>query len=88
MIKKNKKNDVSYPLVYSLVSLALILLVAIANIERAFSATNIIKNRLRNRIGDWLMNDCLVTYIEKDVFKTVECIQNVKNSRRQLSKIS
>ena len=59
-------------------SLALILLVAITNIERAFSATNIIKNRLRNRIGDWLMNDCLVTYIEKDVFKTVECIQNVK----------
>ena len=84
---KMKKN-VSYPLVYSLVTLALILLVAIANIERAFSATNIIKNRLRNRIGDWLMNDCLVTYIEKDVFKTVECIQNVKNSRRQLSKIS
>ena len=69
-------------------SLALILLVAITNIERAFSATNIIKNRLRNRIGDWLMNDCLVTYIEKDVFKTVECIQNVKNSRRQLNKIS
>ena len=82
------KKNISYPLVYSLVSLALILLVAITNIERAFSATNIIKNRLRNRIGDWLMNDCLVTYIEKDVFKTVECIQNVKNSRRQLNKIS
>ena len=68
-------------------SLALILLVAIANIERAFSATNIIKNRLRNRIGDWLMNDCLVTYIEKDIFKIIECeeimqrFQNIKNHR-------
>ena len=38
------KKNVSYPLVYSLVTLALILLVAIATVERAFSAINIIKN--------------------------------------------
>ena len=50
MIKKKK--DVSYSLVYSLVTLALILLVATASVEIAFSAMNIIKNRLRNRIGD------------------------------------
>ena len=43
MIKKIKK-DVSYPLV----TLALILLVAIAIVERAFSAMYIIKNRLHN----------------------------------------
>ena len=46
------KKNVSYPLVYSLVTLALILLVATATIERAFSTMNIIKNRLRNQIGD------------------------------------
>ena len=46
------KKNVSYPLVYLLVTLALILLVAIANVERAFSIMNIIKNRLRNQIGD------------------------------------
>ena len=46
------KKNVSYPLVYSLVTLALILPVATAIVERAFSAMNIIKNRLRNRIGD------------------------------------
>ena len=40
------KKDVSYPLVYSLVALALILPVATVTIERAFSAMNIIKNRL------------------------------------------
>ena len=40
------------------------------------------------------MNDCLVTYIEKDIFKTIECeeimqrFQNMKNRRGQLSKIS
>ena len=69
---KMKKN-VSYRLVYSLVTLALILLVAIAIVERAFSVMNIIKNRLRNQIRDQWMNDCLVTFIEKDIFKTIKC---------------
>ena len=46
---------------------------------------NIIKNRLRNQIGDQWMNDCLVTYIEKDIFKAIKCeeimqwFQNMKN---------
>ena len=40
------------------------------------------------------MNDYLVTYIEKNIFKTIECeeiiqqFQNMKNYRGQLSKIS
>ena len=67
------KKNISYPLVYSLVTLTLILLVATATIERAFSAMNIIKNRLRNQIGDQRMNDYLITYIEKDIFKTIKC---------------
>ena len=46
------KKNVSYPLVYSLVTLALILLVATATVEKVFSMMNIIKNRLRNQIGD------------------------------------
>ena len=79
------KKNISYPLVYSLVTLALILLIATTNVERDFSAMNIIKNRLRNRIGDQWMNDYLVTYIEKDIFKTIKCeeimqrFQNMKN---------
>ena len=38
------KKNVSYPLVYSLVTLALILLVATATIKIVFSVMNIIKN--------------------------------------------
>ena len=38
------KKNVSYLLVYSLVTLALILLVATVIVKRAFSAINIIKN--------------------------------------------
>ena len=79
------KKNVSYPLIYSLVTLALILLVTITTVERVFSTINIIKNRLRNQIGDQWMNDCLVTYIEKDKLKTIKCeeimqwFQNMKN---------
>ena len=88
------KKNVSYPLVYSLVTLILILLVTTATVERVFSVMNIIKNRLRNQIGNQWMNDCLVTYIEKGIFKTIKCeeimqrFQNMKNRREQLSKIS
>ena len=79
------KNNISYPLIYLLVTLELILLVATTTVERVFSTMNIIKNRLRNQIGDQWMNDCLVTYIEKDIFKTIKCeeimqqFQNMKN---------
>ena len=66
-------------------TLALILLVATTIVEIAFLTMNIIKNRLHNQIGDQWMNDCLVTYIEKDIFKTIKCeeimqrFQNMKN---------
>ena len=67
------KNDVLYPLFYMLVILALILQVVAANVEIMFSAINIIKNWLHNRMGDQWINDYLVTYIDKDIFKTIEC---------------
>jgi hypothetical protein len=41
----------SYGLVYQLIELTLILPVAIATVERIFSAMSIIKTDLRNRMG-------------------------------------
>jgi len=32
---------------------------------------NIVKNRLHNRMCDYFLNDCLVCYIEKDVFASI-----------------
>ena len=61
-----------YPLVYLLLKLTLILLVATTSVERSFSAMNIIKNKLRNRIGDDWLNDYMVTYIEKDVLDSID----------------
>ncbi|XP_042423481.1 zinc finger MYM-type protein 1-like [Zingiber officinale] len=65
------KNRV-FPLVYRMIELALLLPVATATVERVFSAMNIVKTDLRNRIGDEWMNDSLVVYIEKVVFNTVD----------------
>ncbi|KAH9751300.1 TTF-type domain-containing protein [Citrus sinensis] len=46
------KKDKVYPLVYLLVTLALILPVSTATVERTFSAMKFVKNELRNRMGD------------------------------------
>jgi hypothetical protein len=51
-----------------LIKLVLLLLVATASVERIFSAMTFIKNKLRNKMGDSLMDDCLVTFIERDIF--------------------
>ncbi|XP_047978826.1 zinc finger MYM-type protein 1-like [Salvia hispanica] len=51
--------------------LILILPVATASVERVFSGMTFVKNKLRNRRGDQSLNDCLVTFIEKDIFLQV-----------------
>lgn len=84
------KKHMVYPLIYLLIKLALILPVSTASVERAFSAMKIVKSRLRNRMGDQLLNDSLITYIEKAVFDDVlnesiiQRFQNMKNRRGQL----
>ncbi|XP_078171495.1 uncharacterized protein LOC144565578 [Carex rostrata] len=85
MVKTNRHNV--HPLVYKLVKLGLILPVATASVERAFSAMNIVKTSMRSRMGDQWMNDCLITFIEKDLFKRVsnerimQRFQNMKARR-------
>ncbi|KAL4586505.1 hypothetical protein LXL04_011141 [Taraxacum kok-saghyz] len=45
--------------------------ILISTVERSFSAMKIVKNRMRNKMGDQWMNDNLVVYIEKEVFADV-----------------
>ncbi|XP_031248326.1 uncharacterized protein LOC116106113 [Pistacia vera] len=63
----NRFDEVNMRLLQSLVSP-----VATATVENVFSAMNLVKNSLRNRMGDDWMNNCLVVYIEKEVFATIE----------------
>ncbi|KAH6820767.1 hypothetical protein C2S53_018952 [Perilla frutescens var. hirtella] len=61
-----------FPLVYRLIELSLVLPVATASVERAFSAMKTVKTDLRNRMGDEWLNDSLVVYIEKEIFSTID----------------
>ncbi|XP_021763097.1 uncharacterized protein LOC110727837 [Chenopodium quinoa] len=63
LVETNK--HCSYKMVYLLVRLVLILPVAAASVERVFSSMTYVKNKLRNSMGDQLMNDCLVTFLER-----------------------
>ncbi|VFQ90368.1 unnamed protein product [Cuscuta campestris] len=84
------KKDMTYQHVYTLIRLALLLPVATASVERAFSAMKFVKNELRNKICDQWLNDCLVTYIERNVFATISNdkiinhFQNMKTRRYHL----
>ena len=68
----NTRKHETYPLVYLLVKLVLTLLVATATVKRSFSAMKYINNKLRNQMEDQWMNDCLITYIERDVPCNIE----------------
>lgn len=61
-----------FPLVYHLITLALTLPVATASVERVFSAMNIIKSDLRNKIGDDWLNDLMICYVEKEIFAKID----------------
>ncbi|XP_039002228.1 uncharacterized protein LOC120128653 [Hibiscus syriacus] len=81
---ETKKHQV-YQQVYLLIKLVLILPVATTSVERAFSKMNIVKNKLRNSIGDQFLNDCLVTYIERDVLVQIDDEKNLKTTSRNES---
>jgi len=69
LVKTNKCT--TFNVVYKLVKLALILPVATASVERVFSSMKYAKSQLSNKMGDPWLNDRLVTYIERDVLKTI-----------------
>jgi hypothetical protein len=45
--------------------------VARASVERCFSAMNIIRNVLWNKMGEQFMSDCFICFVEKDIFYTI-----------------
>ncbi|CAN6699290.1 unnamed protein product [Malus baccata var. baccata] len=80
----------SYMLVYKLLTLALVLPVATASVERVFSAMKIVKTPLRNKMGDQWLSDSMLVYIEKDVFAFIDNepimrrFHDMKSRRQQL----
>ncbi|XP_037478059.1 uncharacterized protein LOC119355371 [Triticum dicoccoides] len=65
------RKHLSYPLVYRLLKLALTLPVATGTVERCFSSTKIVKNALRNRIGDDYLSHSLICFVEKGLLDEI-----------------
>ncbi|XP_071704888.1 uncharacterized protein [Rutidosis leptorrhynchoides] len=63
---------ISYPLLYRLLKLALVLPVATTTVERCFSAMKIVKSNLRNRISKEFLNACLICTIEREALAEVK----------------
>ena len=68
---ETRKNE-QYYIVYKILKLVLILPVATASVERVFSSMKYVKNSLRNKMGDEYLNDCLVTFVEREFFRQVK----------------
>ena len=64
MVDTNK--HLSYPLVFQLLELVLVLPVTTATIERVFLGMKIVKTSLRNCMGDLYMSNSLICYVEKE----------------------
>ena len=58
-----------FPLVYRLIELALLLPVATASVERVVSVMKIIKTERHNKMDDDWLNDLMICYNEKEIFK-------------------
>jgi hypothetical protein len=82
------KHDL-YAKVFLIIKLVLILPVATTSVERAFPGLNFVKNKNRNRMSDELLNNCLVTFIERDIFSNVSddtIIHTFMNMRKRKAK--
>ncbi|XP_004304881.1 PREDICTED: uncharacterized protein LOC101306072 [Fragaria vesca subsp. vesca] len=76
-----------FHMLYRLICLVLTILVSTATTERAFSAMNIIKNKLRSKMGDEYLGDCMVLHIEKEYAESVtneEVIKEFEASTRRV----
>ena len=59
-------------LISRLIRLVLTLPVSTSTTERAFSSMKFIKNRLRNKIENEFLTDCMIIYIERDFASSID----------------
>ena len=60
-----------YSLIYRVVKLVLTLPISIATTEQAFSAMNVIKTDLCNKMEDEFLSDTMMLFIERDIAATI-----------------
>jgi hypothetical protein len=84
------QSHITFPLAYCLIELALLLPEVTATVERAFSTMKIIKTELCNKMTNSWLNELMVVYIEREIFKGLDlqdikkAFQKIKTSQIQL----
>jgi len=77
------ERNIMFPRVYRIIELRLLLPVATASVERAFSVMKIIKIELRNKMADAWLNDLMVCYIERGLFKGLDLAEIKKEFQKK-----
>ncbi|KAL7616349.1 hypothetical protein Lser_V15G04463 [Lactuca serriola] len=72
----------SFPLVYQLLKLTLVLPIATATVERCFSAMKLLKTNLRNKMSDDFLNDALICSVEKEALMNVKIERVIERFRK------
>ena len=68
-----QKKLARYFLLWCLSNLKLVLILPIVttSVERCFSAMNVVKKKLGNKMSDQFMSNCLICYVEKNLSSTI-----------------
>ena len=59
-------------LIDRLIRLELTLSVSTATTKRAFSAMNLLKTQLRNKMDNYFLTNCMVIYIEREIVDSID----------------
>jgi hypothetical protein len=86
MTYESSSQSVLCAFVIKLIELALILPVSTASVERAFSAMKIIKTKLRNKINNEWLNDLMICYTEREIFKSLDDVDIIRTFTRTRSR--
>ncbi|KAI3684136.1 hypothetical protein L6452_33355 [Arctium lappa] len=73
------RRETTFDLIYRLLSLLLTLPVSTATTERSFSAMNIVKTRMRNKMEDEFLNDSLILFIEREIAEKISLEEIVED---------
>jgi hAT family C-terminal dimerisation region len=77
-----------YTSLYQAYKFALTLSCTQVSCERVFSVLKIIKNRLRSSLGQDLLEDLMLLYVERDfVFDYIKVIDDIASSSIELSRL-
>ncbi|KAL6508753.1 hypothetical protein OROHE_021312 [Orobanche hederae] len=73
------RREATFDIIYRVINILLTLPVSTATTERSFSAMNIVKTRLRNKMEDDFLNDSMVLFIKREIGEKISLEEIVED---------